>query len=379
MAKLRLPALVTGVSVIFLAATPVSAQLFNRPPATVPGDGFAQTQAVDAAGLLVRIDRLENQVRSLNGQLEQMQFQMRRMEDQLRKFQQDVDYRFQENSGKPAPRQQQQQPATTPQRRTEIDPPAGRAALRGDAFDPDVNPAAPGVPRQLGQLQNPGANNLPPPGDVFIDEEIPIDTPDAPLDLSPRGIRDAAPRQNAASVDPGFPTLPRMLPQTPPAQSQAAQSQGRAAAAVQGPLGDPQPGSGALAALPPPTGPAAEYDASLAQFRAGQFEEAGNGFQDFLRKYPRDRRVSEAVFYLGESFARRGRHREAAEQYLKVSTDFSKAARAPEAMLKLGMSLDKLGMKEQACATFSEVGRKFPNATPALRTSAEREQKRNQC
>ena len=117
----------------------------------------------------------------------------------------------------------------------------------------------------------------------------------------------------------------------------------------------------------------------MAAYRGGQFEAAGNGFQDFARKYPKDRRVSEAVFYLGESFVRRGRHREAAEQYLRVSTDFSKASRAPEAMVKLAMSLDKLGLKEQACATYNEVPRKYPNLSASLRTTAEREQKRNQC
>lgn len=375
------------------------AQLFNRPPAVVPGDGgFQQAQGVDSAGLLVRIDRLENQVRSLNGQIEQMQFQMRRMEDQLRKFQQDVDFRFQELSGKPAPR-----PAATPpqqqQRRGDvIDAPAAnpsapplRTARRGDAFDPELEPAAPGAPRRLGTLDVPGQGQsagintipggvLPPAGDLLIDEEVPLES-DGPLDLSPRAprapvaVQPSIPqRQTAAAtppaVDPGFPTLPRLLPN--------AQQRPQAAPQVpQGPVSNDPPA--VVAALPQPTGPAADYDAALASYRAGQFEAAGNGFEDFLRKYPKDRRVSEAVFYLGESFARRGRHREAAEQYLKVSTDFSKATRAPEAMVKLALSLDKLGLKEQACATYAEAPRKYPNLSASLRTTVEREQKRSQC
>lgn len=389
-----------------MLGAPAQAQLFNRPPAGLPGDGaFQQTQGMDSAGLVVRIDRLENQVRSLNGQIEQMQFQMRRMEDQLRKFQQDVDFRFQEQSGKPAPRPAAP-PATPPQRRGDaldqpgtVSPttPATRTARRGDAFDPDAEPAAPGAPRRLGTLDVPGqgqlagvtapAGPLPPAGDIMIDEEVPLDA-DGPLDLSPRAPRGSAPlqppvqqpRQTAAvnpPVDPGFPTLPRLLPNT---QAQAAPQQQAALqprAIPQGPIGaDPAP---VTAALPVPTGPGADYDAALASYKGGQFEAAATGFEDFLRKYPKDRRVSEAVFYLGESFAKRGRHREAAEQYLKVSTDFQKASRAPEAMVKLAMSLDKLGLKEQACATYTEAPRKFPNLSASLRTTVEREQKRNQC
>lgn len=375
---------------------PAQAQLFNRPPAVVPGDGaFQQAQGVDSAGLLVRIDRLENQVRNLNGQIEQMQFQMRRMEDQFRKFQQDVDFRFQELSGKPAPR-----PAATPpqQRRGDvIEAPAAnpsapplRTARRGDAFDPELEPAAPGAPRRLGTLDVPGQGQsaginvlpggaLPPAGDILIDEEVPLES-DGPLDLSPRAPRGSVAMQPPAqpsrqvaaappsSVDPGFPTLPRLLPSSP---------QQRPQATPQGPIANDPPA--VVAALPPPTGPAGDYEAALASYRAGQYEAAGSGFEDFLRKYPKDRRVSEAVFYLGESFARRGRHREAAEQFLKVSTDYSKASRAAEAMVKLALSLDKLGLKEQACATYAEAPRKYPNLSASLRTTVEREQKRGQC
>ena len=53
------------------------------------------TPAVPSA-LLVRVDRLENKLRSMTGQIEQLQFQNKRLEDALRKMQQDVDFRFQD-------------------------------------------------------------------------------------------------------------------------------------------------------------------------------------------------------------------------------------------------------------------------------------------
>ena len=57
------------------------------PPRDIPGGStlVVPAQAQDAASLMVRIDRLESQLRAQNGDIEQMQFQIKRLEDQLRK------------------------------------------------------------------------------------------------------------------------------------------------------------------------------------------------------------------------------------------------------------------------------------------------------
>ena len=162
-----------------------------RPPADMPNAIFEPAQGADAAGAQLRIDRLENQMRSMTGQIEQMQFQIKRLEEQLRKFQQDVDFRFDEQKtarpgARPAPPAPAPAPAApaAPPRRTELNengypvvaqgaapvatPPvvqasgSGRfAGRRGDAFDPALDPAAPGAPRDLTTMA-PGANAAPP-------------------------------------------------------------------------------------------------------------------------------------------------------------------------------------------------------------------------
>ena len=92
-------------------ASTASAQ-FLRPPADVPDAVYEQAQSADAAGAQLRIDRLETQMRAMTGQIEEMQFQIKRLEDQLHKFQQDVEFRFDEQKGaKPAPRSAPQAPA----------------------------------------------------------------------------------------------------------------------------------------------------------------------------------------------------------------------------------------------------------------------------
>ena len=79
------------------------AQGYGRPPGEIgePGDvpyAGEQQDATqqDSAGLLVRIGRLESQMRQISGQIEQMQFETSKLAEQLKKFQEDVDFRFHE-------------------------------------------------------------------------------------------------------------------------------------------------------------------------------------------------------------------------------------------------------------------------------------------
>ncbi len=138
---------------------------------------------------------------------------------------------------------------------------------------------------------------------------------------------------------------------------------------------------------PPPGGVASlapgstrgEYEADYALYKNAQYDAAITGFNDFSTKYPRDRLVPDATYFLGESYARLGRHREAAEQFLKLSTDYTKSNRAPDALLRLGMALNALGAGAQACATYQEVDRKYPTAGPDVRAAVDRELKRAHC
>ncbi len=309
----------------------------GAPDAGVPPEGS------DEASLLVRVERLEDQIRQLNGQIQQMQFDNRKLADQLRRFQQDVDFRFQEGGHKGLPRHEDMGELSAPS----AAPPDTQAASvpetshsRDDAFDPRTDPNAPGAPRQLGTT--PPSAPLPPGTAGAADS-------DAPINLPSSGYSTAPTASAAAVSQPGA-----------PAGSVAT------------------PGGTVLASAEvDPT--KEEFDVALGYFRQKDYDNAAKSFAAFLEKNPKTRWTSDALYYLGETYYERGRQREAAEQYLKISTDYANSAVAPEAMLRLGESLQALGAKEQACATFSEVPRKYPNASAAVKAGAEREAKRAQC
>ena len=89
--------------------------------------------------------------------------------------------------------------------------------------------------------------------------------------------------------------------------------------------------------------------------------------------------MSDAQYWLGESFFQRQRYRDAAESFLTVTTKFETSSKAPDALLRLGQSLAALKEKEAACAAFGEVTRKYPRASTGVKQAVEREQKRVKC
>src|SRR5271157_1906284 len=125
-------------------AAPAGAQFdpFRRqvaPPADIPGDPN------EVAGLVLRINRLEEALRQANGRIEQLENSNHRLEDQLQRFRQDVEFRFGErpDAGTLGP-DAAEPPATV------SEAPAPLRPRKSDAFDPNANPNAPGAPQPLG-------------------------------------------------------------------------------------------------------------------------------------------------------------------------------------------------------------------------------------
>ena len=209
----------------------------------------------------------------------------------------------------------------------------------------DLEQGRGGAPRANAPA-TPGPATAPPPGNRRQDAFDPATSPQAPG--GPRPLTPGLPGSGELST-------PLDVTRNP-----------RAAVAPQpqtGPSGDPR----------------VDFEAARTLLEQGSHAEAEGAFREFLRAHPRDRRVADATFFLGESYLLRTRYREAAEQYLTVTTNFSRAGRAPEAMLKLGIALRGLGAKSEACGTFNQLPVKYPNATAAIRAAVEREKVRAQC
>ena len=287
----------------------------NLPPASIPGDS---ADSGDPAELVVRIDRLEADLRRANGEIEELQNQNHRLEEQFRRFREDVEYRLGGGAGAP--------PSSAPVASNQDAPPPARPR-KSDAFDPQADPAALGAPRPLGST-----------------------SPSAPL-TGPLSARAAA-----------GPPLDLNHPASAP------------------PLKGPDSGPTIVSSgLDFTDAPHAQLNAAIDAYKAGQYSAAEDQLKAFLASNSAHRLAPDAIFYLGETYMQRSRPREAAEQYLKLSTDYSKSSRAPEGMMRLGQSLAMLGNAEQACATFAEVGKRYPAASAQVKKTVEREMQTHHC
>ncbi|HXF89699.1 MAG TPA: tol-pal system protein YbgF [Xanthobacteraceae bacterium] len=339
----------------------------SGPSASPPNEAVQESPRLiqnTPGDLVVRIERLEARIRELTGVIEQLQYRNQQLEAQIR--------HMQEASASQAPAPPARQSGAAPPvlgppgaTGSALPPPAASntqpaiaSGRRSDAFDPSLDPNAPGAPRTLGTL-NIGA----PPADLTQPPqqsgEPPIGAPGgrpagAPLDLTTIGNQA---NLGAGAGDLGPPQSGELPP--PPARPSS---------------------TGTVAAvLPPSAKPRDQYDLGYGYVLRKDYALAEDAFQTFLTKFPNDKLVPDAQFWLGESRFQRQRYDAAAEAFLVVSTKYTKSPKAPEAMLRLGQSLAALGQREMACATFAEVGRKFPRAPASVRQSVELEQKRVRC
>jgi len=309
---------------------------------------FAQSDDADQE---MRIQRLENQLRQLTGQNEELQYRNRQLEDRLRQLGAAPGAPAQPQAALPPvqpaypqpqaqPGYQQAQPgypqtqggygqpqiaAPAPIAQEPAAPQAG-GRRRGDAFDPNQNPNAPGAPRALGGGQLPVAN------------EAPVGAP---------GGRDAGEPLNLGA-----------------------------------PAGAPPPrgpASAALTTLPPSATPKDEFDLGLGYMQRKDYALAEETMKNFAQKYPSDPLIADSQYWLGESYFQRQQYRDAAEAFLGVTTKFDRSGKAPDSLLRLGQSLAALKEKEAACAALGEVTRKYPKASAGVKAAVDREQKRVKC
>lgn len=335
---------------------------------SLSSQAFAQSDDQDPE---LRIQKLEEQLRTLTGQNEELQYRNRQLEDRLRQLgsaptvaapqggnQPNVAVMPPVQSGpgygQPAQGGQVQGGYTQPQggyaqpqqsypQQQEIASPApiaqeapGRGGRRGDAFDPSQNPNAPGAPQALGGGQMP----MPAQGSAG-------GVPGAPLDLS-AGVP-------PGNTQPGRQAQPGGLPPPPV-----------------------NPG-GQLATAPPSNSPRDEYDLGIGYMQRKDYALAEQTMKNFAQKYPGDPLVGDSQYWLGESYFQRQQYRDAAEVFLNVTSKYDKAGKAPDALLRLGQSLAALKEKEAACAAFGEVMRKYPRASAGVKAAVDREQKKVKC
>ena len=356
-----------AATVLMMAVGPATAQQ-SWDTAQIIRDTPTNTRQAGEAAL--RIERIETQMRTLNGQVEELTFQLRQLTEQIKRMQEDNEFRFQELE------------AGRGKKRT--DAPAAAPAAGAGATDTAALSIPPADPAPLGGAPAGDALDV---GAGFAMEPLPV--PDtlpgvaagsSAVTAAPPQTLGQLPVDSAGGFD--FSSGPLDLtamsgggaPPVAAAPSEALPPLDTASDATYPPAAGTQ-----VAALPTALDPRDAYDAAYNHVLRGEYDAAEAGFRRFLDAHPSDRLAPDAQFWLGESLYARADYRGAAQAFLKGYTEYPDSRKGPDSLFKLGQSLAGIGEKDAACASYAELLQRYPQASSSLRDRVAAEQQTARC
>lgn len=155
-------------------------------------------------------------------------------------------------------------------------------------------------------------------------------------------------------------------------QNIASQPAPQQPAAPTGVPGDPAaPASPTAPTTPPPGVPAGVapgrlYETAFADYTSGQYDLAIQGFEAYIRSFPRSPQAADAQFNIGNSYYNAGKYKEAVAAYQQTIADYPQSPVASSAYYKLGLSYEQLKQPDLARKTWETLIQKYPSALPDI-------------
>jgi len=301
----------------------------------VPRQAIAETRIhvaqnqQSSAQMLVRLQELEDLIRTLTGRVEGLEFQLTQMQTQLAKQVEDNEFRFQQLEGGAGGKSQ--------------------AAAPTDGVTP--SDTLPQTPTQQAPAAPPTAETAP-----ELEPAIPLEDGDgAPMD----SLGDSADPLLKGGID----QLGTMAEDDP-----LGLEAGRPLDLSLGAGGEISSGDAV-----------AQYDAGYDAMTRGDYAFAADQFQQFVALYPDDPKAPDAINWLGEALIQRGEFTDAAQVLADGYTKYKDNKRAPDMMLKLGVALVGADQADVGCRTFYTLKQRYPELSPAFTQRLTEETQKAQC
>lgn len=122
-----------------------------------------------------------------------------------------------------------------------------------------------------------------------------------------------------------------------------------------------------------------QYDEAFGLLRKADYDQAEKALSKFVAQHKDSPLAGNAQYWLGETFYGRGKYAEAAVAFAEGFQKFPKNPKAPDNLLKLGLSLSALGQKDDACKTLKQLDAVFPTAAASLKRRGDMERKKLSC
>ena len=128
--------------------------------------------------------------------------------------------------------------------------------------------------------------------------------------------------------------------------------------------GDPaaQPAQPAAPPLNPGVSPERLYNMAWADYAGGEYTLAIQGFETYIKTFPKSAQAGDAQHYIGETYYVQGKYREAVTAYDRVIADFPGTKMLPDTYYKRGQALYALGQADRARESWEFVLKTYPNS-----------------
>ena len=113
---------------------------------------------------------------------------------------------------------------------------------------------------------------------------------------------------------------------------------------------------------PAPGSPTRLYDMAWADYTAGSYDLAIEGFTSYVRSFPRSEFADNAQYYIGESYFQRGRLAEAVEAFGRVISTYPKSDVVGQAYYKRGLSYERLNQPDRAREAYDFLIKTAPDS-----------------
>jgi tol-pal system protein YbgF len=131
------------------------------------------------------------------------------------------------------------------------------------------------------------------------------------------------------------------------------------------PGASPDGASAAQTAPCPGQTPQRMYDEAFGDYGMALYPMAIQGFDTYIKCYPKSDQADDAQFQIGESYFNSNKFPEALAAYGHVISDFPGGNQVPNAYYKRGVTLENLKQPDQAKQSYQTVIEKFPDSQAA--------------
>ena len=108
------------------------------------------------------------------------------------------------------------------------------------------------------------------------------------------------------------------------------------------------------------------FDGSYADYSVGNYSLAIQGFETYLRSFPKGTRAHEAQLYVGEALAWEKKDMDAVAAYDRVIANYAGSPSVPMAYYKRGLAFERLGEAARARDSYQALIKQFPDSQQAV-------------